>query len=233
MENKRKKNWAMRMASLTLLFTLISACLMSGTLAKYTTQGQGSDTARVAKWGVEVTANSSGLFSPTYEFDTTPTSTTLGAYSVSSANGTDKVLAPGTEGEAFGFSISGTPEVATKVTLSNFDYELTNWGLNEADIPVKWTLTRTVGGSLTTLVTDGTLADVKTALDNAANASIEYAPNTDLSQGSATDGFTLSWAWDFGTTTADDDRDTALGDAAIASDIGIALSYDITVEQID
>ena len=40
-----------------LLLSLIHiSCVISGTFAKYTTQAGGSDTARVAKWGVEVSS---------------------------------------------------------------------------------------------------------------------------------------------------------------------------------
>ena len=61
-----KKNRMMRLASILLVATLMSTCTISGTFAKYVTTASGSDTARVAKWGVTVTANGA-LFDHVYE----------------------------------------------------------------------------------------------------------------------------------------------------------------------
>ena len=45
-----KKNHAARLGALALSLTLVSTCLMGGTLAKYTTTVTGTATATVAKW---------------------------------------------------------------------------------------------------------------------------------------------------------------------------------------
>ena len=45
-----KKNHAARLGALALALTLVSTCLMGGTLAKYTTTVTGTATATVAKW---------------------------------------------------------------------------------------------------------------------------------------------------------------------------------------
>lgn len=47
-----RKSKSMRMASGLLVVTMLSTCMISGTFARYTTQDNASDTARVAKWGV-------------------------------------------------------------------------------------------------------------------------------------------------------------------------------------
>ena len=52
-----KKNVMMRVASVLLVAVLLTTCAISGTFAKYTTGDAGHDTARVAKWGVTITAN--------------------------------------------------------------------------------------------------------------------------------------------------------------------------------
>ena len=52
-----KKNVMMRLACFLLVAVLISTSAISGTYAKYVTSGQSTDSARVAKWGVTVTAN--------------------------------------------------------------------------------------------------------------------------------------------------------------------------------
>ena len=46
-----KKTKFMRAALLLLVLTLITSCFVGGTFAKYTTSANGSDSARVAKWG--------------------------------------------------------------------------------------------------------------------------------------------------------------------------------------
>ena len=51
-----KKNKLMRAASILLVATLISTCAISGTFAKYVTTGSATNTARVAKWGVELSS---------------------------------------------------------------------------------------------------------------------------------------------------------------------------------
>ena len=61
-----KKTKLMRAALLLLVLTLITSCFVGGTFAKYTTSEKGSDTARVAKWGVEITANGA-TFAEAYE----------------------------------------------------------------------------------------------------------------------------------------------------------------------
>ena len=52
-----RKNKAMRAAGGMLIATLLSTSIVSGTYAKYVTEDSGSDTARVAKFGVVVTAD--------------------------------------------------------------------------------------------------------------------------------------------------------------------------------
>ena len=52
-----RKNKMMRLASALLVAVLLTTSVISGTYAKYITENTGSDEARVAKWGVTVTAN--------------------------------------------------------------------------------------------------------------------------------------------------------------------------------
>lgn len=60
-----KKNVMMRVASFLLVAVLISTSAISGTYAKYVTEGSGTDSARVAKWGVVIEAEST-MFSQEY-----------------------------------------------------------------------------------------------------------------------------------------------------------------------
>ena len=51
-----KKNTMMRIASVLMVAVLLSTCAISSTFAKYVSSDSATDTARIAKWGVEVTA---------------------------------------------------------------------------------------------------------------------------------------------------------------------------------
>ena len=80
-----KKNWTLRAAVLMLALVLITSCFVGGTFAKYVTSGTSGDNARVAKWGVTVTAHETGdIFAKSYD------NTVI-------AEGEYKVIAPGTK----------------------------------------------------------------------------------------------------------------------------------------
>lgn len=110
----RKANKILMMTvSILLSLVLITSTVMSSTLAKYVTQGTAeSETARVAKWGIEISTPATNLAN-TYEKD--------GAIVVDSNVSVDPqngLLAPGTRGALAYFSISGTPEVSYKLDFS-------------------------------------------------------------------------------------------------------------------
>ena len=60
-----KKNKSMRAAGGLMIATLLSTSIVSGTYAKYVTSDSAKDSARVAKFGVEVKADGK-LFDKTY-----------------------------------------------------------------------------------------------------------------------------------------------------------------------
>ncbi|MBO4562713.1 MAG: hypothetical protein J5772_03790 [Clostridia bacterium] len=108
-----KKNWIAKVAALMLALTLITSCFVGSTFAKYVTKAQGEDNARVAKWGILLTAAGTPLFESEYETDDTNGYEGL---SVKSDNG-DNVVAPGTHKDGFTGTITGTPEVAVRYEL--------------------------------------------------------------------------------------------------------------------
>lgn len=217
-----KKNKMMRTASVLLVLTLLTVCVISGTFAKYTTSAEGTDTARVAKFGVTVTANGT-TFAKEYNTDD-PTATTIAKSVVS----TDKVVAPGTSGTMASMALTGTPEVAVKVSYTG-DFRLND----------KWTVDGNFYCPLTINVAgtaiNGTDYNTAAAFEAAVNAAItgyskEYAAGIDLS-GAGNDNLAVSWSWAF---AGDDTKDTALGDAAAAGNAGIVtLKVTTTVTQID
>lgn len=111
-----KKNKTMRAASALLVATLLTTSIISGTFAKYTTQASGEDSARVAKWGVEL-QTVGNLYGDTYKDSIVKGDET--SMTVQSLNAAADVVAPGTKNdEGFTFSLKGQPEVAGTVTTT-------------------------------------------------------------------------------------------------------------------
>lgn len=237
-----KKNKALRAASALLVLTLLTTSIIGGTFAKYTTSGIGTDSARVAKWGVTVNSTSNA-FATEYNTDDTSVSGTI-AKSVVTANGTGadgkKLVAPGTSGNLLATSITGTPEVAVKVTTSA-ELKLEGWSINngtanEEYCPIVITIDGTAYKMGAALDADNyvynTINGFKTAVENALKKEISVAPNTDLAANYA---HTVTWAWAFADTSAGayqtDEKDTALGNLTIAPTI--EFTYTATVTQID
>ena len=218
-----KKNLTMRAAVLMLALVLISSCFVGGTFAKYTTSGNGTDTARVAKFGVEITVNDSGLFKTAYDADDAATAGTI-KQTVKSSD-TSKLVAPGTSGEGTSsFSVKGTPEVAVKVDMAmtvNSDVFLKegsykdytkapytgNFAVGADYYPVKFTLKKNG-----TEVETGNLDKIQKYLADQSKQT--YEPGTDLA--TAIGSYTLSWAWDFDDNGkgTNDKADTLLGNLA-------------------
>lgn len=254
-----RKNKMMRAASALLVAVLLTTSTISGTFAKYVTTASGSDTARVAKWGVQVdmTAfadSTTDLFTDTYARDSaTGIANTVVA--------TEDVVAPGTKHEGIvAFTLTGTPEVAVHV-----DFEVTNSAKDDEPVdvvlpegnytdwtqapytgtfavaapgyyPVVFTLVDTADE--TTPLAQGTLADIKTFLEGKNN---DYDANTSLETilGGTSGEYKLSWAWEYtnaalGEISNNDRADTLLGN--IAADkttygvVGASTTIDFAIE---
>lgn len=225
-----KKNIAMRVAAILFILTMISTCAFSTTFAKYVTSDEATDTARVAKWGVVVTATDNSMFGTTYASDSSFTGNTV-------AHSADKLVAPGTKGSQTVITITGTPEVAV-----NVKYEVTvtseiklaagiyddlttgdttdKFTLADEYYPVVFTLTKTVDSTDTVLVTEGKLTDVEDKLEAESK---DYAPNENLNV-----TYSISWKWVF---DGNDQADTYLGSEASLQEIDFKIVA--TVTQID
>lgn len=235
-----KKNVMMRLASFLLVAVLISTSAISGTYAKYVTSASGSDTARVAKFGVEV-AVAGGLFAQNYvrADDNNPGSADL---TVASSN-SDDLVAPGTQNdEGITFSITGTPEVNVLVDISIDDASRKDVYLVAGDYldyttgasmvegedgedetvdtftlannyhPLLFTLADGTGNPIAGLK-DVNILTIEDYLEN--TLSKEYPANTDLATELAKDAtgqFRLTWRWAF--ENGLDEADTLLGNVA-------------------
>lgn len=223
-----KKNTMMRLASGLLVAVLLTTCAISGTFAKYVTSDSTGDEARVAKFGVTVTAEG-GLFAENYLATTadTPTSATTGITVKSEGGLGDSVVAPGTKSTDNGieFTITGTPEVNVnvniEVTNNTKDIFLTAGFYDNAttgadDIaqvaakyePIKYTLWQDVGSGYNkvTGATNVNLATLSTVL---TDLSADYAANANLAE--EIGKLKITWAWAY---AGNDLEDTILGDLA-------------------
>jgi len=124
-----KKNTMLRIASILLVVTLLSTCVISGTFAKYVTKAEGKDQARVAKWGILVSVEGDSAFKTEYETD--DTNGYDGEFSVKADEDIDllddvdqpeRLVAPGTLNDGLKGSVIGKPEVATRYELKISDW---------------------------------------------------------------------------------------------------------------
>ena len=213
-----KKTKFMRAALLLLVLTLITSCFVGGTFAKYTTKAEGSDSARVAKFGVTVSATKDA-FKAEY-------TGTDNAVTVRGASGA-RVVAPGTGGSFTAAMVSGNPEVSVKVTNEGTVDLGNNWTANGA---YYCPLEVTVGGT-TLKGTDAaytSVDDFEKAIKDAIDGTTkDYAAGTPISGSDSTPA--ISWEWKF--EGNDDANDTALGNAETPATISITVTT--TVTQID
>lgn len=232
-----RKNKMMRFASGLLVATLLTTCIISGTFAKYVTKDSGQDSARVAKWGVKVTATGNDAFAKQYNSDTQ----SVTANTVVSADA-NKVVAPGTKGILLTYNISGTPEVMVNVKV-DADLQLNNWTINtnETYCPIIFKVKRGDDAEVeyklgTTTNTDShvyaTTAELETAIEGAVKAMAEN--NTNAGQ-DLKDAIEVTWEWPYAASSYQtDEKDTALGNAAADNTAPtISMNSSVTVEQVD
>lgn len=242
-----KKNKSMRAAGGLMIATMLTTSIVSGTYAKYVTLGTAKDTARVAKFGVEVKAEGS-LFGKNYlaATDNTPTDADAGI-TVKSEN-SDNLVAPGTKNNTgLSFSITGTPEVDVnvKIEVANTSADIflkegtypnmttsaddDNFELAADYYPIIYTLTQEgktpVKGNLQ-------------AIKNALNTNQNYEAGANLAD--SLGNFTLTWEWAF--EQEKDEADTLLGDLAAGTATEVAteaynlnanIELTVTVTQVD
>ena len=245
----KKKTWLGQAVGVLLVLVLATSCFVGGTFAKYTTSGNGSDSARVAKFGVNVTADSGKMFSTTYAKDADDSFTVSGNTVVS--QNADKLVAPGTKGQMANFNITGKPEVAVRVQFKVDEFKLENWTIDDAGTVYCPILINVNGTKIRLNPAGHTAADLAAFEDEVKRVingiKYDYAPGTDIAQERAkTDNngnkynLNISWEWPFesgsdqATKVQYDAKDTKLGDAAANGNPGkISLTITATVTQID
>lgn len=230
-----KKNNMMRLSALLLVAVLLTTCVISGTWAKYTTNDTASDSATVAKWGIELTVTGDDVL---YNGD--KTGNEVDDVKVT----TNALAAPGTYQKLATVELSGTPEVAFEITV-DVSLTLTGWASGEVDDPgtadvnesVYCPLVITVDG--TPYKIDATNKDTATLEDAIEKAIIKAIIGGDGSTNVKTfdagdavpataNEVLIDWTWAF---AGNDELDTVLGNAASKATIGFSLT--VTVEQVD
>ena len=246
-----KKNAMLKIAAILMVAVLLTTCAISSTFAKYTTTGpEVSDSARVAKWGVEIKTDISDLFAAAYDTEAGEEAADIdvfeneGTDTIEIKYGAEDVLAPGTSGKTeLKNTVTGTPEVSVAISMKA-TLTLTGW---EVDVPNTeggstktpyCPLTFTVDGA-TYSIEDATadnvctdIADLKAKVEAAivAASKAEYKAGTDLSTVDETN-FVIAWEWAF---DVDDTKDTLLGNLADDGKAAtVTLTVQQTIEQID
>ena len=163
-----KKNKSMRLAAVLLVLVLLTTSVIGGTFAKYTGAAEATDSARVAKWDIQLNGQS---ITKTFNIDLFNT--------VYDENGTDaedhikvadgSIIAPGTAG-SFDIDLTNNSEVTAEYTI---DYTVSN----PANIPVKFSL-------------DGT--DWKDSIDD-----LDVTTPETIAIGETESTITVYWQWVF------------------------------------
>ena len=246
-----KKNVTLRAAAVLFALALITSCFVGGTFAKYVTDGNGSGSARVAKFGVTVEAKGT-LFAEEYDTDDENAKATIAKSVISSgksdAEGApkDNVVAPGTKGEMLSMKLSGQPEVAVQVTYTPTIELNDEW--KDADDNFYCPLKIKIGNRNFYGTEYGSKEQlVQKITEEIATYNQKYAPKTDLATANFGDennsksaSLDISWEWVFEHGTTDEEKvannakDTYLGDQAAGGHAGtIDISVVTTVTQID
>lgn len=232
-----RKNHTLKLAGILLALVLVTSCFVGGTFAKYVTSGTGNDTARVAKFGVKVTAEGS-TFATSYDKDNA-------AQTVVSSTLDKKVVAPGTSGEMAAINITGKPEVSVKVSYEA-KVDMSRWvdagGKFYCPLEIvvkKLGENNQVANHRISGLDYDTLDAFKTAIKNEIDGyTVTYQPNTSLAEKN-NDNLQISWSWAFAGKTGQkysqtDIQDTFLGDEAAEDRAStISLTVTTTVTQVD
>ena len=242
-----KKNVTLRAAAVLFALALITSCFVGGTFAKYVTNGTGTDTARVAKFGVTVTANGT-MFAEKYDADKEAKTVVSSRVGVADDK-KDNVVAPGTKGEMVSMTLTGTPEVNVHVNYKPEVKLSDNWTLEDSTFycPLQIKVNGVIVDGHKFNTKQKFVEAIETAIRTYEKNNVEYPANTDLST-VGDNALKITWVWPFETATSDNPtpetaaaekaannaKDTYLGDQAAKGNAAtIEISVTTTVTQVD
>ena len=221
-----KKNNAMRLASVLLVLTLLTTCVISGTFAKYTTSTTGGDKARVAYWGFgQAAATTIDLFDGQY----------ANVKSSGEVDGFSNVVAPGTE-KSTTFAFAYTDYKTNAITAPEVAYTFTvnptitgDYDELDANTSFKWTLKKPSDTTAAEYNTVAELIAAIKALSGDDSGTKTYNPSElPAAFTSAGETYTIGWKWAF---EGNDARDTALGNSQALENVTFSIT--ITATQVD
>lgn len=217
-----KKAPMLRVASVLLVLCLMLSCTVFGSLAKYTSQNEATDSVEVAKWDITIGAGTAGedsltdeddftfdLFNTVYELGTTEDDTDVDG---------SAYIAPGTTG-SFDLKIKNSSEVTAEYTMG---LEVVS---NASNIPLLFKLTSDVTGDSTNWTEIENIAELDFEKNNIAIGAEETV--------------TVQWMWAFDEgdslkhSAQTNDADTVLGVAAQNTRPSVEIKATLLAEQVD
>lgn len=224
-----------------LLAVAITGYSVSGTYAKYISNIDFTDEARVAKWEFNLKNNSTNkaytidLFKDSYEILSADGKGTGKSKVVSSEPGV-KVVAPGTSGQ-YEVQIDGTAETNYTIAYENIKVENTIQIKDSKGKVVYNPIKFQINNNGKELTSEQLAAEIK----KLSKPTTVYPANYTLNDANKV-GFTISWKWDFEKAITDDSTDAEkkaaeqqdAWDTQLAKQQGtVKVSLDLVVTQSD
>lgn len=201
-----KTNHIARLGALALALTLVSTCLMGGTLAKYVTDVEGTAAATVAKWSFDAKSGGKSISTKEYKIDLANT-----VYQTEGIK--EKVIAPGTKG-SFDIVVDATGSevgIGYKIQFSDDKNIPTNLKFYSDS-------SYSASKEITTLFTPNSPA-------------FQGTINADAVGANKTVTNTVYWQWPYETTGVDG-ADTADTTAGTATDRNMTFKITVTGTQV-
>jgi len=199
MERKKKSKKRLVLIALLALLVVVSATFI-GTFARYIRSGTVSDNAVAAKFGLGI-PNTINLFSDSYT-------------NVQADEADKKIIAPGTNGQ-YSFEVTGTSEVAYKVSAEILVLYSDEW---DGYAPLEFS----INGNAWTGLEEFT-----------ENLSAALASETMLPNSTYTSEQTIYWRWPFHVSEENDVKDTSVGSkAAVGTAPRVTVEIEVIAAQI-
>lgn len=207
---KNNRSTLMRTAGIMLVLCLVLSCTVFGTMAKYVSDIEGSDTATVASWKINVGSQDITTVTDPLVFDLFSTvNDTDGSDETDVAEEDDvNLIAPGTSG-SFDLVVENASQVNAQYTV-----ELTE--TNAGNVPLQYSV-------------DGT--EWK---DSVAELTMTDLTDNAIAMG-ASETVTVYWRWGFegGHAGQTDATDTQLGVDAQTAPATVTITAKLIAEQVD
>jgi hypothetical protein len=218
-----------KIAMLLLVLALVSTVMISGTLAKYTSEYSGQDTALVARWSFGAESGQTGDLKKISGSDTQDLALFDHKYEhINQKDGNDYIIAPGVDGEfILQMSYLADVDADVEITIEKAD--------GSAEVPVKYFVDGIGWVGLEDLA--GKIADSIVAKEDfASDLSPAVAGKFRISRVGSDNHEahkitqTVKWKWDYSVDTAADTTDTDLGEASADAENRTSYGIKITLK---